>query len=46
MQLEPATAPAQLSTTEPYGNNYVDRLKLRVTVSTKRSGFPFRSSGE
>jgi hypothetical protein len=26
--------------------SYVDRLKLTVTVSTKRSGFPFKSSGE
>jgi len=26
--------------------SYVERLKFRVTVSTKRSGFPFKSSGE
>ena len=26
--------------------HYVDRLKLTVTVSTKRSGFPFSISGE
>ena len=26
--------------------NYVARLKLTVTVRTKRSGCPFRSSGE
>jgi hypothetical protein len=26
--------------------NYADKLKLTVTVSTKRSALPFKSSGE
>jgi hypothetical protein len=30
----------------PEARHYVDRLKLTVTVSTKRSGLPFNSSGE